>query len=295
MKRITFIVNPVSGGKDKRKVLAAIDRYLDRSVFSFEVLTTGKPGDATAWARESESDIVVAVGGDGTVSEVAMGLVGTEKALGIIPCGSGDGLALHLGISRNPGKAVRVLNAACVTRIDTARLDGRPFICTAGVGLDAEVAFRFSRSSKRGLGTYISTAWNLWMHGDRADEYVVETDSETWTGPAVIITVGNANQWGNEARIVPKASLRDGLLDVTVVEPFATWEIPALAARLMTGKADTSRHVRSFRSTHIKIRRDHAGPAHLDGDPFEAGVDLNLEVVPGTLDVVVPPSRLEKV
>ena len=295
MKRITFIVNPVSGGKDKKKVLAAIERYLDRSLFSYEVLTTGKPGDATAWARESGADIVVAVGGDGTVSEVALGLVGTEKALGIIPCGSGDGLALHLGISRNPMKAVKVLNEACVTRIDTASLNGRPFFCTAGVGLDADVAYEFARSPKRGLGTYISTAWNLWMHGDRANPYVVETDTETWSGPAVIITVGNANQWGNEARIVPKASLRDGLLDVTVVEPFATWEIPALAARLMTGKADTSRHVRSFRSTQVHIRRDHPGPAHWDGDPFEAGVDLQLETKPGTLRVVVPRSRLEKI
>ena len=295
MKRITFIVNPVSGGKDKRKVLAAIDRFIDRSRFTYEVLTTGKPGDATAWARESEADIVVAVGGDGTVSEVALGLVGTEKTLGIIPCGSGDGLALHLGISRSPAKAVRVLNAACITRIDTARLDGRPFFCTAGVGLDADVADAFARSCKRGLGTYISTAWNLWMHGDRAKPYRVETDTETWSGPAVIITVGNANQWGNEARIVPKASLRDGLLDVTVVEPFATWEIPALAARLMTGKADRSRRVRSFRSAHVQIRRDHSGPAHLDGDPFEAGVDLSFGIVPGTLDVVVPPSRLERV
>ena len=295
MKRITFIVNPVSGGKDKKKVLAAIDRFIDRSLFTYEVLTTGKPGDATAWAQESKADIVVAVGGDGTVREVALGLVGTDKALGIIPCGSGDGLALHLGISRNPAKAVRVLNAACITRIDTARLNGRPFFCTAGVGLDADVAYAFARSSKRGLGTYISTAWNLWMHGDRANPYVIETDTETWSGPAVIITVGNANQWGNEARIVPKASLRDGLLDVTVVEPFSTWEIPVLAARLMTGKADRCRCVRSFRSTHVHIRRDHPGPAHYDGDPFEAGVDLDLEIAPGTLDVVVPPSRLERV
>ena len=271
MKRITFIVNPVSGGKDKRKVLAAIDRYLDRSAFSYEVRETGKAGDATAWARSCDADIVVAVGGDGTVSEVATGLLGTGKALGIIPCGSGDGLALHLGISRNPAKAVRALNAGRIARIDAARLDGRPFFCTAGVGLDADVAWDFARSPKRGLGTYISTAWGLWKHGDRAHRYRVTTDAGTWSGPAVIITVGNANQWGNEARIVPKASLRDGLLDVTVVEPFSTWEIPFLAAQLMTGKADASRRVRSFRSARVQISRDHPGPAHCDGDPRRFG------------------------
>ena len=268
---------------------------MDLSVCTFEVLQTERAGQATELARESRSDIVVAVGGDGTVSEVAQGLMGSEKALGIIPCGSGNGLALHLGISRDPVRAVKVLNDGCIVKIDAGRMDGRPFFCTAGVGLDADVAFAFARSPKRGLGTYISTAWNLWMHGDRAKPYRVETDTETWSGPAVIITVGNANQWGNEARIVPKASLRDGLLDVTVVEPFATWEIPALAARLMTGKADRSRRVRSFRSAHVQIRRDHSGPAHLDGDPFEAGVDLSFGIVPGTLDVVVPPSRLERV
>ena len=295
MKRITFIVNPVSGGKDKKDVLAAIGRYLDLSRFSYEVLQTARAGDATDWARTCRSDIVVAIGGDGTVSEVAAGLLGTEKALGIIPCGSGDGLALHLGISRSSAKAVRTLNEAYVTRIDAARMDGRPFFCTAGVGLDADVSLEFSRSSTRGLGTYVSMAWEKWKQRDLKDRYVVETDTETWAGPAVFVTVGNANQWGNEARIVPKASLRDGLLDVTVVQPFSTLEIPDLAARLMTGKADTSHHVRSFRSTRVHIHRDHAGPAHCDGDPFEGGVDLQLEIMPGALNVVVPQARLEKI
>ena len=294
MKRIAFIVNPVSGGKEKKDVLAAIGRYLDLSRYSYEVLQTVKAGDATAWARESRSDIVVAVGGDGTVSEVALGLLGSEKALGIIPCGSGDGLALHLGISRSPAKAVRALNEACITRIDAARMDGRPFFCTAGVGLDAEVAWQFAQSPKRGLGTYISTAWDDWKHFT-AEHYIVETDTEAWAGPAVFVTVGNANQWGNEARILPKASLRDGLLDVTVVQPFSTLEIPDLAARLMTGKADTSHHVRSFRGAHVHVHRDHPGPAHCDGDPFEAGVDLYLEIMPGALNVVVPQARLEKI
>ena len=268
---------------------------MDRTACSWEVLTTGKPGDATAWARESGSDIVVAVGGDGTVSEVARGLLGTEKALGIIPCGSGDGLALHLGISRNPVRAVKSLNEGCIVRMDVGRLDGRPFFCTAGVGLDADVALEFARSGRRGLGTYVSTAWDLWMHRERTGRYVVETDTETWTGPAVIVTVGNANQWGNEARIVPKASLTDGKLDVTVVEPFATWEVPALAARLMTGKADTSRHVRTFRSARVHLHREHPGPAHFDGDPFEAGADLDLDVLPAALKVVVPLSRQDRI
>ena len=294
MRRITFIVNPISGGKDKGNVLAAIGRHLDLTGFSYEVLPTRAPGDGTLLARESCSDIVVAVGGDGTVSEVASGLIGTDKVLGILPCGSGDGLALHLGISRDPVRAVRALNEGCITAIDVAQMDGRPFFCTAGVGLDAAVSLDFAQSGKRGLNTYITTAWEDWKHRT-PDRYVVETDTEAWAGEALFITVGNANQWGNKARIVPHASLRDGMLDVTVVQPFGTLEIPDLAARLMAGKADTSRHVRSFRGTHVHIHRDHPGPAHFDGDPFEAGTDLDLEVRSGALRVIVPKSKLGKI
>ena len=294
MKRITFIVNPISGGKDKRNVLAAIGRYLDLSLFRYEVLQTEKAGDATEMARACASDIVVAVGGDGTVSEVAKGLLGSEKALGILPCGSGDGLALHLGISRDPVRAVKALNGDCIVRMDTGRMDGRPFFCTAGVGLDADVAFDFAGSGRRGLGTYVTTAWDNWKHR-RPETYVVETDTETWAGPAMFVTVANANQWGNEARIAPKASLCDGLLDVTVVQPFATVEIPDLAARLMAGKADSSRHVRTFRSARVHLHREHPGPAHFDGDPFEAGTDLELDVLPGSLRVVIPSSRQGKI
>ena len=294
MKRITFIVNPISGGKDKRNVLAAIGRYLDLSDCSYEVLPTRAPGDGTVLARECRSDIVVAVGGDGTVSEVARGLLGTDKVLGILPCGSGDGLALHLGISRNPALAVQTLNTRKAVWIDTAEMDGRPFFCTAGVGLDALVSLDFAQSGKRGLNTYISTAWEDWKHR-QPDQYVIETDTDCWAGKALFVTVGNANQWGNEARIAPGASLRDGLLDVTVVQPFATYEIPDLAARLMAGKADTSRHVRSFRGTHVHIHRDHPGPAHYDGDPFEAGTDMDLLVRPATLQVIVPASKQGKI
>lgn len=294
MRRIAFIVNPISGGKDKKDVLAAIGRYLDLTDCSYEVLPTRRAGEGTFLAREVDADVVVAVGGDGTVSEVARGLLGSTKVLGILPCGSGDGLALHLGISRNPAQAVKTLNAGQVARIDAGKLDGHPFFCTAGVGLDAAVSLDFARSSRRGLNTYITTAWEDWKHRV-PEQYVVETDTEAWAGEALFITVGNANQWGNEARIAPRASLCDGLLDVTVVQPFPIWEIPDLAARLMVGKADTSHHVRTFRSAHVHIHRERPGAAHADGDPFETGVDLNLSVSKGVLQVIVPASKLGKI
>ncbi len=294
MKRICFVVNPISGGKDKGAILAAVRKHLDGSLYSAEFLPTERAGQAEELARSCQADVVVAVGGDGTVNEVARGLLGTGKTLGIIPCGSGDGLALHLGISRSPVKAVQTLNEGCVTPIDAASLNGRPFFCTAGMGLDAQVSLDFARSTERGLTNYISLAWEEWKHHP-GEEYTLRgADGETWSGKAVFITVANANQWGNQARIAPMASLQDGRLDVIVVRPFNTLEIPDMAARLMTGLAPTSRHILHFSGPSFHIGRKHPGAVHCDGDPFEGGTEFDLAVRAGALPVLVPPSHLRK-
>ncbi len=295
MKDICLIVNPISGGKDKSGILAAVEKHLDGSLYRLRVEFTERPGQAEEMARGVKADVVVAVGGDGTVSEVARGLIGSEKTLGIIPCGSGDGLALHLGISRSPGKAVKTLNEACETRIDAATLDGNFFFCTAGMGLDADVSLEFARSARRGLSRYISLAWDEWKNHP-GDLYTIRgADGETWQGKAVFLTVANANQWGNQARIAPMASLQDGLLDIIAVRPFSTVEIPDLAARLMTGLAPTSRHFLHFSGSSFHISRAQAGAIHCDGTPFEGGMEFELSVLKGALKVLVPSSRLHRI
>jgi len=289
----SFIVNPISGGRNKRVLLEKIPRLLPEGA-SCEILQTERPGHATELARESEADVVVAVGGDGTVSEVAQGLLGSGRALGILPCGSGDGLALHLGISRRPERAIRTLGRGTLDTMDCGRVDGRPFFCTAGVGLDAIVAWKFAQSPRRGLFTYIAKAWETWKTY-RGEDFEIEVDGETLRTRAVIVTIGNANQWGNQARITPLASVSDGLLDVTVVLPFRTVEIPVLAARLLLGKAAGSRRVRSLRGRRVVIRRAEDGPAHYDGDPCTLGREIVFEVEPAALRVVVPENRGGKI
>ena len=280
-----FIVNPISGGRSKEAIVRMIGKYLDPS--SYEVVRTEFAGHATQLAHQTKADVVVAVGGDGTVSEVAKGLISTGKALGIIPCGSGDGLALHLGISRHPRKALRELVEGAPAEMDYALLDTNPFFCTAGVGLDAEVAWAFASSGKRGLGTYISLAWKIWQ-GYRPSTYTIEVDGTSITFPAVMVIVGNVNQWGNQARITSKASACDGMLDVAVVAPFHTYEIPVLAAKLLDGRAHTSRRVRMLRGRRVVITRPNEGPAHFDGDPCREGRILHFEIVPKSLKVMVP-------
>ena len=293
--KISFIVNPISGGKDKSQVLSAIGKHLDFSIWRAEILFTGGPGEAVKMARETDAEVVVAVGGDGTVSEVAKGLLGTGKALGIIPCGSGDGLALHLGISRDPVKAVKTLNSQAFTDIDVAYMNGQPFFCTAGFGLDAQVALDFAKSSSRGLSNYISLAWEEWKKHPLSHYVIADESGPIWEGDAVFVTVANANQWGNQARIAPMASLRDGLLDVVVVNPFSTLEIPDLATRLMIGHAHSSRRFLHFSGTQFHIGRSGAGAVHFDGDPFEAGTEFDLQVRPASLSVIAPQSKLKKI
>ena len=294
MKTIDFIVNPIAGGRDKGRVIASIRRHLDAGKFDACIRLSEQPGDGARLARESRADVVVAVGGDGTVSEVARELVGTDKVLGIIPCGSGNGLALHLGLSRIPAFAVRTLNACREAAIDVASMNGQPFFCTAGFGLDASVSMEFARSTRRGLGQYIALAWDEWKQYP-VDTYTITTDDESWTGKAVFVTVANANQWGNQARIAPMASLQDGMLDVVVVRPFNTLEIPDLATRLMTGTAHTSHHFLHMRGSRFHIHRERAGAVHYDGDPFESGTDFELSVTPGVLKVLVPPAKKKKI
>ena len=290
MKKILFIANPLSGGKDKKTILKDIDAAIDRQRFAPSFVYTERPGHATSLARDAEADIVVAVGGDGTVSEVAQGLVGTDKVLGIIPCGSGDGLAFHLGLSRNPLKALRTIQDGASETMDYGMVDGRPFFCTSGVGLDAEVAWEFASAGKRGLWTYISLAWKIWQHF-KPETYKIDVDGRTLSVPAVFVTVGNANQWGNQARITSLASVQDELLDVTVVAPFHTWEIPVLATKLLDGRAHTSRRVTLLRGKRVTVVREKEGPAHYDGDPCLKGKEIHYEIVPAALHVRVPAGR----
>lgn len=294
-RKITFIVNPISGLNDKSQVLSAIGKHLDLSLYQPQILFTSYAGEAFEMARESNADVVVAVGGDGTVSEVARGLAGTQKCLGIVPCGSGDGLALHLGISRIPALAIKTLNKACQTKIDVGRMNHQPFFCTVGFGLDAKVSMEFARSTTRGLPKYVSLAWEEWKQHSLSEYRISSDQGVLWEGKAVFVTVANANQWGNQARIAPMASLQDGLLDVVVVNPFSTLEIPDLAARLMTGQAPTSKHFLHFTGNRFHITRSGAGAVHYDGDPCEAGTEFDLDVQPQSLNVIVPRSKMKKI
>ena len=275
-----YIINPISGKGKKRKIADILKAKGCKVVF------TEYAGHAEKLAREATEDIVVAVGGDGTVNEVARGLIGTDKALGIVPCGSGDGLARHLGLSHNIEKAIRTIEQGECKRMDAAEVNGRLFFSVCGVGFDAVVSERFAQSGKRGLANYIRQGLKTWSNYS-PEEYTLEIDGKKIERKALFITIGNSNQWGNNAKITPLADCCDGVLDITVVDKFSALELPWLAYRLMTGSVHKSRKVHSYKGRDIRIIRASEGPAHADGDWFIDSERLHIKILPSALKVIV--------
>lgn len=288
-KKVLLIVNPVSGGKDKTQIVEDAKALITLEKYDFEAVYTEYPGHASEIAAATDADIVVAVGGDGTQNEVARSLVGTDKVMGIIPCGSGDGLALHLGISRNNVVSSALITYGHVATIDYGTVNGKPFFCTTGVGLDAEVSENFAKSGKRGLSTYILESIKTWFRF-KPDYYKIFIDGCCeWDGYATLITVGNANQWGNNAKITAEASVKDGDLDVCIVDKVGVCAFPGLLRDLVKARPYMNTHVTYRRGKQIRIERNVDGPVHIDGDPHSSfGKTLNIEVKPAALKIIVP-------
>lgn len=295
-KRIVFVVNPISGTQSKKAILKWIDERLDRSRYDYSIVKTDYAGHATqiaANAVQDKIDVVVAIGGDGTINEVARSLVHTETALGIIPCGSGNGLARHLHIPMEPKAAIDIINRGYELCIDYGKINNIPFFCTCGVGFDAFVSLKFADSGKRGLLTYLeNTLYESLRY--QPETYEIENEEGTVKYKAWLIACGNASQYGNDAYITPQASLTDGLMDITIMEPFTVLDVPSLSFQLFNKTIDQNSRVKSMRAKKIKIHRVSDGVMHFDGDPLMAGKELEVEIIPSGLRVIASENKKEK-
>ena len=287
--KVIFIVNPISGTVGKGHIVGMVPQYLGDSRFEVDIKYTEHSGHAAELARQAASrafDIAVAVGGDGTVNEVARSLVHTETALGIVPCGSGNGLARHLGIPMNPSGALRVIADCNIEKLDYGMINDTPFFCTCGVGFDAFVSSKFAESGKRGLLSYIENTLREGLKY-RPDTYDIEVDGEKQHYKAFLIACANASQYGNNVYIAPQASMSDGLMDVTIMEPFNVLEAPQIAIQLFNKSIDTNSRIRTFKCHRLHIHRNAPGVIHFDGDPKQEGKDLDVRLVESAIHVVV--------
>lgn len=289
MKNIAFIVNPISGTKAKNRVTKLIRELLDPQLFSPTVVVTEYAGHATQLAQQFALEgyhAVIAVGGDGTVNEVANGLVGTNTALGIVPNGSGNGFARHLDISTRMNRAIEMLNSSEVISVDYGMVNDKKFFSTCGVGFDALVAVQFNEGKSRGLKTYIqNTLQSLFNY--KPETYHILGEDIDVTTEAFLITFANAGQWGYDAYIAPKASVQDGLMDIAIVNKFPLSAAPKLALNLFTHNIDENFYMNTVRSKAITLVRENAGAIHIDGDPFEMPAELTIKIVEDGLKVLV--------
>ena len=287
-RKVLFIVNPISGTSDKNQILEYIEQTLDRELIDWEIAKTQYAGHAMELAKQAADegyDTVVAIGGDGTVNEVARSLIHTNTTLGIIPCGSGNGLARHLEISQDYKKAVDIIQNGIVHTIDYGLVNNLPFFCTCGVGFDAFVSLKFASAGKRGLLTYLE---NTLVEGLRykPETYEIEDEEGSVKMKAFLIACANASQYGNNAYIAPDASMEDGLLDVTVMEPFTVLDAPQIAFQLFNKTINKNSHIKTFRTRKLHIHRSGNGVIHFDGDPILTGKDIDVEIVQAGLKVL---------
>lgn len=292
-KRIIFIVNPISGTQNKRVVLSLLDTKIDKEKYEFEILRTERAGHAVeiaSRAAAAKTDMVVAIGGDGTINEIARSLIHTDTALGIIPCGSGNGLARHLHIPLDAKGAIDVINKGFVDRIDYGQINEYPFFCTCGVGFDAFVSLKFSKSGKRGLLTYLENTLHESLNY-KPDTYEIESEDGSMRYKAFLIACANASQYGNNAYIAPQASLNDGLMDVTILEPFTVLDVPTLAFQLFNRTIDQNSLIKTFKCKRIHIRRSDKGVLHYDGDPVMSDENIDVKMIEGGLKVITPENH----
>ena len=291
-RHILAIINPVSGTGSKDKLPRLIDTVVDHDCNDVSIIMTEYPGHAREIAQQAvqdKIDIVVAIGGDGTVNEVGSGVCGSDTAMAIVPCGSGNGLARHLRIPMNASRALLVLNNGVTGVFDYCRVNDKPFFCTCGMGFDAAVSYKFNNEGTRGFITYIKTTLTEFFKY-KSQDYIIDIDGIRHEERAFVIACCNAAQYGNNAYIAPRATMQDGLIDVTIMHGFNIVQSPLIGARLFFRSLDKDRHVSIYRGKRVVIERQDEDFMHIDGDPVMMPAKLVIENVSKGIRILVPPS-----
>jgi diacylglycerol kinase (ATP) len=287
---ILFIINPISGGKQKRNIPSLIDTHLDKTKFNANFSFSEYPGHAAEIASEATNknfDIVVAVGGDGTINEIAAMVMQQNKILGILPFGSGNGLARYLKIPMNTTRAIQVINSLNIMKMDTATFNGTPYFNMAGMGFDAHISSIFAGNKTRGLSGYIKLGLKE-MVNYKPETYTITVDGRTYTRTAFVVSIANSSQYGNNTYISPEASVTDGLLDVCIVKSFPLIKLPKLAYVMLRGITQRSDMVEIIRGKDIHISRVQEAAIHIDGEPFMMGKEIAISILPLSLNIIIP-------
>lgn len=295
-KKIYVIINPMSGTSAKHSLPHLVSALLDPQRFEVHIFITGYAGHGSEISRQAiidKADYVIAAGGDGTVNEVASTLVGSDIAFGIIPLGSGNGLARDLNISTDARKALSIIAEEHVIDIDYGKVNGRIFFCTCGMGFDAVVAEKVSGKKKRGSLMYFRNMLETFIQ-QKPETYEIVCPEGTIKDKALVVTCANASQYGYNAHIAPHADIQDGLMNVAILKPLTILDVPQTTVQLFTKTIDDNKKMLELMTREVRIKREKAGVMHIDGDPVQMGKDIHVEIIPKGLKVLVPKNPPKK-
>lgn len=287
-RKILFIVNPNAGKKISGQLIETIKKVFPSDIYNeiaiwkdrehfHEIVETLKSGNYTD---------AVAVGGDGTVNQVAKTVLNSGITLGIVPAGSGNGLARSLGLSMNVEEAIKQIAKGNTTLIDSGTVNGTPFFCTSGVGFDAHIGKLFATSAKRGLQSYVKITLREFS-SYKAKDYKISIDGKEFDRKAFLITVANAGQYGNNFYIAPQAKLNDGIFHIVILKPFSLFAGIGTVIKVLQRKANEASLIETFTGKEIIVKRSSSDSIHFDGEPQTEGKELRYTIHPKSLKVIV--------
>lgn len=287
-QKIRFIINPISGKKHKDHLPQQIEEHLDHSRFDYEIFISNYAGHASILAQDAINqhvDILAVAGGDGSINEVGTTLIGTDMALAVIPCGSGNGLSHCMNLPLDPIKALQVINKNYRRKIDTVTVNDKSFISISGTGYDAKVAEDYSKDIRRGFETYFRYIIRNYITMEE-QPYTIVMPDETLDVKAFFISFANSNQMGYDFPISPHASLWDGKVDLCIVQKPNPFELPIMGGFLIDGMMDKAPKVKIIQTSEATIIRPKADVINLDGESVMMEKDLHLKVNPLSLNII---------
>jgi len=290
---ILFILNPKSGRTSQLNVPDLLNRYLDANQFTYQLVPTEYAGHATELAQQGAQagyPIIGAIGGDGTVNEVARGLLDTDTILAILPKGSGNGLARHLGIPMNIRHAIGIINEKHSSAIDTCTINEHPFFCTAGIGFDAYISSIFATNTKRGLQTYVRLVLQEFSKF-KPQRAILQLNQQQIETTVFVVAFANATQYGNNAHIAPKADIRDGLLDVCLIRDLDFRKAINLSLGMLTKRIAAGSSAEYFTTTTIDVTSEQNFKFHADGEYVGEASSFNVTINPLSLSVIHPKAK----
>lgn len=290
MADFLFILNPTSGtsiGQNVKAVANTIDAHARKNGNKAHILFTEARGHATQLVQENVTSekwkAIVAVGGDGTINEIAQPLINQSVPIGILPLGSGNGLARHLGLPLRLDAALKRLFEGNIITIDSGQLNGIPFFCTAGMGFDAYVGNLFSKQAQRGFSTYVNVSFQAYWNYKPQSFLINGVETQAFS-----LTFANAGQFGNNAWVAPHANLQDGILDICTIKPFPKWFGTSLAYQLFTKQLKSSRYISYQSTTEAIVETEKPPMIHYDGEPLQLNTNLiKIKINPQSLNVIV--------